>query len=79
MASFGGQVACGDSCDSLAKMICSCRPNQNEENACDQAVSTAHNNRSLTAAQQQICSQLMHTCTCAALQDGHLEACGLSK
>jgi hypothetical protein len=71
-------ASCQAPCDALAGHICSCKPNQVEENACVQGVKQQMSGRSLTSQDQSTCNALLQTCTCAALENGDLVACGLS-
>jgi hypothetical protein len=70
-------AGCGDACHHLAVHICQCGRTQIEQASCIQRVNTdtsAH----VTPADKKVCEQLLDTCTCQALSEGNLEACGLS-
>ena len=77
-------ASCGDPCRSLSERICRCERNTNAQNACVQRVATLAGmrpndpNSAVEQAGRNQCSQLMGTCTCDALAQGNLKACGLS-
>lgn len=68
---------CSGNCESLAEKICSCRPNRTEENTCLEQIK-AGSGLEVTTEQEQICSELLDTCTCDALERDDLAACGLA-
>jgi hypothetical protein len=74
---FGGLGGCQSPCDSLAETICECELNSAEESACLEAVRA--NRRPVTIPEEETCSVHVETCTCEALEDGNLVACGLAK
>jgi hypothetical protein len=74
---IAGNVACGDACHSLAVQICNCGRTQIEQASCIQRVNT-DSSANVTAADRKVCENLQHTCTCQALSEGNLAACGLS-
>lgn len=75
----GAMSGCKGPCQQLADAICSCKPNQTEQEACIQAVNTASQNNPVTPADEGLCRQAQKTCTCDALADGTVEKCGLAK
>ena len=70
-------VGCSDTCTDLAKKICSCRPTQTEQQACDQTISSS-SRPGASKKEQEVCSERLDTCTCDALKEGQLELCGLA-
>ena len=70
-------VGCQDACTTLAEFICSCEPNRREEDSCLQAV-RAGRSRSITQVELAVCETRLDTCTCGALEDNNLAACGLA-
>ena len=72
--------ACSNPCRALSDQICDCKPNQPEQSACRERVRLSENELDeVTEAQAQACEQHLDTCTCEAVDDGDLAACGLSK
>jgi len=70
-------AGCADPCTALAEFICSCEPNRREQDSCLQAV-RAGRSRSIESAELAVCEARLDTCTCGALEDNNLAACGLS-
>ncbi len=71
--------ACNGPCESLADKICSCRPNQSEEQGCLQDVKTAMSHFSPTTSEDEFCDQKLDTCDCEALEAEQYDLCGLTK
>ena len=69
---------CKNACEQLADFICSCEPNRSEEVSCQQAVN-AVSNRPVTPADSEQCEIRLDSCTCDALENDDLVACGLGK
>lgn len=78
LASLLTLAACSDPCRALADKICSCRPSTAEQNACLEQVkaTTAHEP---SDSENQRCAELIDGCTCEALEQNELAACGLAK
>lgn len=74
---IAGSIACGDACHSLAVQICNCGRTQIEQASCIQRVNT-DTGAKVSDADRKVCEKLQETCTCQALSDGDLAACGLS-
>ena len=73
-------AGCEGPCAALASKICGCEPNRSAEAACLQTVRSAMNFRpTVTEAENAACERLLDTCTCTALEDNDLLACGLAK
>ncbi|MBI5510922.1 MAG: hypothetical protein HY903_19345 [Deltaproteobacteria bacterium] len=70
-------VSCGDPCVDLAKKICRCKPTEAEQSACTQTVDSSSRPKA-SAEQQGVCADRLDTCTCAKLEAGELDACGMS-
>lgn len=71
-------MACDDACQALADKICECEPNRAAELSCENAVK-ASSIRTPTAQEIEVCELRLDTCTCAALEDQDLLACGFAK
>lgn len=72
-------VGCNGPCESLAERICSCEPNNLEEQGCIEEVRITMGLYSPTPAELDACSAALDTCDCEALEREDLAACGLSK
>lgn len=72
-------TACGDACTSLARKICRCERNQNDQQACISRVTSDTSVGSATEEEVAVCRRLDDTCNCQALANGDLAACGLAK
>lgn len=74
--------SCNGPCQSLAERICSCEPNQAEEQGCLLEVSAAMGRVAPTIAEEEACEAILDDpdgCTCEALEREDFEACGLSR
>jgi hypothetical protein len=82
IAAFGVAlfVACGTPCKDLSDTICKCEPTDALQQACLQRVDAESQAVPLTEAEQDVCAGILdaETCTCDALADGDLVACGLA-
>lgn len=74
-------LACQGPCRTLAERICSCEPNVRAEQSCIQEINQAGQqaNRMPGTEEDAVCSELLDSCDCAALQRQDFAACGLSK
>lgn len=74
-------AGCGNACKDLANHICDCQPTRGKKDRCQNSVSIANSNASLSSEQQDLCSSILDSgaCTCQALQNGDLAACGLAR
>jgi hypothetical protein len=63
----------------LAQQICECELNRREEEACREAIRAASAGRVPSEAEDQVCEARLDGCTCKALEEGDLAACGLAK
>jgi hypothetical protein len=77
-------VGCGDPCRDLALKICGCGATAEARKTCTSQVQARAGQRQKDASAQQEqagrdrCASLIDGCSCAALQVGNLQACGLS-
>lgn len=71
-------AGCTGPCRSLAEQICSCEPNDVEQQACVVRID-AVSDRTVSEAEANRCDQLLETCTCEALARDDFAACGLTK
>ena len=70
-------AACTDPCVALAQEYCGCLPNRLERDACLRQAQSSQ--PELTGDEEDVCSSLLDTCTCEAVERGDLAACGLAK
>jgi hypothetical protein len=69
--------ACQDPCVALAKRICNCEPTPSDRRACEQERITNQQSKIvIDDADREVCEQKLETCTCDALDENDLEACG---
>ena len=68
---------CTKPCVELAQMICGCQPTQNMQAIC-YATFVSGNPVDISDADQNTCSSLLNTCSCAQLEVGNLAACGIA-
>jgi len=71
-------TGCSNACEELAERICACEPNRSSENACLLAVQS-NSNRPIDPKELTVCERNLDTCTCEALEDDDLIACGLGQ
>ncbi|MEL7368434.1 MAG: hypothetical protein AAFN74_05950 [Myxococcota bacterium] len=70
-------VGCDGPCTNLAEQICSCQPNQTREQAC--LINVELSIRDPQTDEQSRCEELLRTCTCAAIDRGDFESCGITQ
>ncbi|MEM7678929.1 MAG: hypothetical protein AAF449_23365 [Myxococcota bacterium] len=70
-------AGCDGPCTNLAEQICSCEPNQTREQAC--LVNVELSIRNAQTDEQTRCEELLRTCTCASIDRGDFESCGLTQ
>lgn len=71
--------SCTDPCVALAERICNCEPTFASRRACIQDRVTNQQGRvALSDADREICSAALDTCTCVALDENDLGACGFT-
>lgn len=71
--------SCLNPCEQLADKICSCEPTEAERQACKRQASIQKDQREIRNEDRIECQKFMTTCQCRALEEGKLEACGLSR
>ena len=71
---------CGDPCRELSDAVCDCMPTRSQQQACRKRIHALAAQRSDSAdkAVRTTCESLLATCTCEALAQGNLAACGLA-
>lgn len=72
--------ACGDPCRDLSEAVCRCAPSREEQQRCIKHVRALANlnDKSDTAQARTQCAAMLQSCTCEALANGDLKACGLA-
>ena len=75
----GGLWACEGPCRALAERVCDCSRSPREDLDCEQRISINANNREATEAEEEVCVALLDTCSCAAIDVGRLDLCGLTQ
>jgi hypothetical protein len=71
--------SCTDPCVALAERICNCEPTFASRRACIQDRVTSQQGRVVISdADREVCSAALDTCTCAALDENDLGACGFT-
>jgi hypothetical protein len=72
-----GLLGCQDPCVQLANRICNCEPTPSDRRACQQERITNQQSKiELDDADRTVCQAKLETCTCDALDENDLEACG---
>ncbi|RYF10886.1 MAG: hypothetical protein EOO40_04310 [Deltaproteobacteria bacterium] len=77
-------AACGDPCRDLAEAYCNCEPMPERRAACLDKVGAIYEQNKQNKQQDQdagaakSCRNLLDGCTCEAVAQGNLQACGLS-
>jgi hypothetical protein len=68
---------CEDPCVALARRICNCEATFAARQACvADRITNQQGSVELTDADRAVCSDKLDTCTCAALDQNDLDACG---
>ncbi len=71
--------ACQDPCVALAERVCNCEPTLTDRRTCTIDRITNQQGRIETSdADKAFCSDKLDTCTCAALDENNLDACGFA-
>lgn len=72
-------AACSDPCVVLAERICNCEPTIATRRACVADRITNQQGRvQITDADREACTAALETCTCLALDQNDLGACGMT-
>jgi hypothetical protein len=70
-------AACQDPCVQLAERICRCERSEAQRRVCrSDRIVQQQNNVTIDEADREFCAQKLDTCTCAALDQQDLDACG---
>lgn len=78
-ASLVGLAGCQDPCVTLAERICNCEATADERRACiADRITNQQNTVKVDDADREVCTGALDTCTCAALDQNNLAACGFS-
>jgi hypothetical protein len=72
-------AACQGPCRTLAEQVCRCSTSPRAQQACEVRVDANARGRSVSEEEAERCEALLDSCTCAALQRGERQACGLSE
>lgn len=67
---------CLNPCDQLADRICECEETELQRQQCQQRVEIQKQQRDASEKNKADCEAALVTCTCQALDDGNLAACG---
>lgn len=69
--------ACQDPCVSLAERICSCEPTESDRRSCrTDRIVNQQSQVEISDADRELCEQKLETCSCGALDENDLDACG---
>lgn len=71
-----GLIGCDGPCRSLAERVCSCEPNNTEQQTCLLKVQI-RGDTPVSMAEEARCSELLDSCSCEALADEDYLACGI--
>jgi hypothetical protein len=70
---------CTDPCVALAERICNCEPTLRDRRSCTiERVTNQQGRVQISDDDRAACSAALDTCTCAALDENNLEACGFA-
>jgi hypothetical protein len=71
--------ACQDPCVALAERICNCELTETDRRTCrTERITQQQSNITIEDADRQFCEDKLQTCTCAALDENNLDACGFA-
>jgi hypothetical protein len=73
-----GLSAC-DPCLDLSNRICDCQPTPGDQQRCRIARDEQRNQRDVSDDDKEKCAAALETCTCDALDEYEVEACGLTR
>ncbi len=69
--------ACQDPCIALAERICACEPTESDRRSCRNARIVDQQSRvTIDDADRELCAAKLDTCSCDALDENDLDACG---
>lgn len=70
---------CQDPCVVLAERICGCEPSTAERQSCRRTrIVNQQSNITIEDADRELCQAKLETCTCSALDQNNLDACGFT-
>lgn len=70
-------AACQDPCVALAERICSCEPTDRDRRSCrNDRIVNQQSKVQITDADRDLCEAKLETCSCGALDENDLDACG---
>ena len=70
-------AACQDPCVALAERICSCEPTESDRRSCrNDRIVNQQSKVEISDADRDVCEQKLDTCSCNALDENDLDACG---
>lgn len=72
------QAGCTSPCRELSETICRCEPTESAVQNCLQSLNTTGAQLSITAAEEEVCSDILESesCTCESLANGDSASCG---
>lgn len=69
--------ACQDPCVALAERICACEPTASDRGACrNDRIVNQQSRVTIDDADRELCAAKLDTCSCGALDENDLDACG---
>lgn len=69
--------ACQDPCVALAERICACEPTEADRRSCrNDRIVNRQSQVSIDDADRELCAAKLDSCTCGALDENDLDACG---
>ncbi len=69
--------ACQDPCVALAERICACEPTAGDRRSCrNDRIVNQQSRVTIDDADRELCAAKLDTCTCGALDENDLDACG---
>ncbi|MBI1946059.1 MAG: hypothetical protein HYS27_10205 [Deltaproteobacteria bacterium] len=70
-------AACQDPCVVLAERICACEPTEADRRSCrNDRIVNRQSQVTIDDADRDLCEAKLATCTCGALDENDLDACG---
>lgn len=74
-------ASCDSPCKDLSEMVCSCERSQLEQQACVRRVDAESSQVPVSEEELEACAAIIESgsCTCEALAEGDLQACGLAR
>ena len=70
-------AACQDPCVALAERICSCEPTESDRRSCrTDRIVNQQSQIAISDTDRELCAEKLDTCSCGALDENDLDACG---